>query len=75
MSRRLDSPGHGSTGARGWLVVIDDPGRRALHAHRQARREIFHELLCDLDTDGLAITATVLERLAERIDALTADQP
>lgn len=83
VSRQVDALEHARlahrqphpTDKRGWLVVIDTPGRRALHAHRRARREIFHELLADLDANELAITAAVLERLAERIDALAADQP
>lgn len=42
---------------------------------RKARREIFHQLLADVDADELAITAAVLDQLAERIEALAADQP
>jgi len=83
VSRQVDALEHAGlahrkphpTDKRGWLAVIADPGRRALHAHRQARREIFHQLLADVDADELAITAAVLDQLAERIEALAADQP
>lgn len=61
------------TDRRGWLVVIDPAGRRALDAHRQARREIFQELLGDLDASDLATTAMVLSHLADRIEDLFAD--
>ncbi len=62
------------TDRRGWLVVIDPPGRRALDAHRQARGEIFHELLGDLDASDLTTTAGVLSRLAARIEDVFADE-
>jgi DNA-binding MarR family transcriptional regulator len=56
---------------RGWLVVIDDAGMAAVAAHRQARRDIFGELLSDVPADQVATTAAVLTRLADRVEALT----
>jgi DNA-binding MarR family transcriptional regulator len=56
-------------------VVIDEGGTVAVEAHRRARREIFAELLADASTDELATVASVLGRLAERIDTFNLGEP
>lgn len=43
-----------------------------MEAHRRARRELFTELLSDASTADLEIVASVLHRLADRIDVFPA---
>ena len=64
LARREPHP----TDRRGWVVVIDEGGLSALEAHRRARRQIFAELLGDASVDELKTVASVLHRLAERIE-------
>lgn len=61
-----------ATDRRGWVVVIDEAGRVAVEAHRRARRELFTELLSDTSTADLEIVASVLHRLADRIEVFPA---
>jgi DNA-binding MarR family transcriptional regulator len=63
------------TDRRGWVVVIDEGGLAAVEAHRRARREIFSELLGDASADELETVASVLHRLAERIETFNVGEP
>lgn len=63
------------TDRRGWLVVIDQLGADTLEAHREARREIFDELLEDLPADQVVTATAVLDRLADRLAALDGCDP
>lgn len=62
-----------ATDRRGSVVVIDDAGRAAVEAHRRARREIFTELLGAESAADLEIVASVLNRLADAIEAFPGD--
>lgn len=63
------------TDRRGWLVVMDEAGAQAVQAHRRARVEIFGALLDDVEDGELHTAATVLTRLAARLQSLDAEDP
>lgn len=71
LARREPHP----TDRRGWVVVIDEGGIVAVEAHRRARRQIFAELLGDASADELETVASVLHRLAERIETFNISEP
>ena len=56
-------------------MVIDEGGIVAVEAHRRARRQIFAELLGDASADELETVASVLHRLAERIETFNISEP
>jgi DNA-binding MarR family transcriptional regulator len=70
LARREPHP----TDRRGWVVVIDERGMVAVEAHRRARRQIFAELLGDASADELETVASVLHRLAERIETFNVSE-
>lgn len=66
LARRKPHP----TDRRGSIVVIAAQGRAVIEGHRRARREMFAELLSDVSPAELEQVASVLDRLAERIEEL-----
>lgn len=66
LARREPHP----TDRRGSIVLIAPEGRAVIDDHRRARRELFAELLGDVSPAEVQQAASVLDRLAERIEAL-----
>jgi DNA-binding MarR family transcriptional regulator len=55
------------TDARAFLISITHEGIRALESVHAARRDILEQLVDDIDTAHLAVTAGVLAQIAHRL--------